>query len=63
MALTGSDREERIRLIHIANGYRANAARIEPLNVHGSQGLQLLPLNALGEACVAAPHCEAARSR
>ena len=41
MALTASDREERIRLIHIANGYRANAARIEPLNVHSSQGRQL----------------------
>jgi len=41
MALTASDREERIRLIHVANGYRANAARIEPLNLHSSQGRQL----------------------
>ena len=41
MALTASDREERIRLLHIANGYRANAAQIEPLNVHSFQGSQL----------------------
>ena len=42
MALLASDREERIRLLHVANGYRANAARVEALSVHSSQGC-LLP--------------------
>jgi hypothetical protein len=42
MALTASDREERIRLLHVANEYRANAARIEALDVHSLQECQLL---------------------
>jgi hypothetical protein len=37
MALSASERDERIRLLHIANGYRADAARVEALNVQTSQ--------------------------